>query len=314
MVSAYSVMANGGAADQAVADRPHPGPLRQDRLQARRARLRGLRRRGVDQPDRAGTDRQRRPGARSDDRLPDHVDDGRRGPARHGDDAARARSARSPARPARPTTRRTPGSSALRRTSSSASISASTSRSRSARAPPAAVSPRRSSRNSWPRRSRTRRRSTFQVPEGMTLIAINRKTGMRANEGDAGTIMEAFKPGTGPADSYWVIGMDAGGEMGDAISPQQAAPSSPAAAADCTRSLISSSDCANGIAVCVRRRRVLRQQGWADRRFAHFSFGALQLWTSSLWSAPIQQLHPTGSLSSHARGNRKARRRNQAGA
>lgn len=59
----------------------------------------------------------------------------------------------------------------------------------------------------------------FQVPEGMTLIAINRKTGMRANEGDAGTIMEAFKPGTGPADSYWVIGMDAGGEMGDAISP-----------------------------------------------------------------------------------------------
>jgi len=59
----------------------------------------------------------------------------------------------------------------------------------------------------------------FQVPEGMTLIAINRKTGMRANEGDPGTIMEAFKPGTGPADSYWVIGMDAGGEMGDAISP-----------------------------------------------------------------------------------------------
>ena len=59
----------------------------------------------------------------------------------------------------------------------------------------------------------------FQVPEGMTLIAINRKTGMRANEGEPGTIMEAFKPGTGPADSYWVIGMDAGGEMGESISP-----------------------------------------------------------------------------------------------
>ncbi|MCX7304998.1 MAG: penicillin-binding protein 1A [Hyphomicrobiales bacterium] len=59
----------------------------------------------------------------------------------------------------------------------------------------------------------------FQVPEGMTIVAINRKTGMRANEGDPGTIMEAFKPGTGPADSYWVIGMDAGGEMGDSISP-----------------------------------------------------------------------------------------------
>jgi penicillin-binding protein 1A len=59
----------------------------------------------------------------------------------------------------------------------------------------------------------------FQVPEGMTLIAINRKTGMRAGEGEAGTIMEAFKPGTGPADTYWVIGMDAGGTVGEAISP-----------------------------------------------------------------------------------------------
>ena len=59
----------------------------------------------------------------------------------------------------------------------------------------------------------------FQVPEGMNLIAINRKTGMRANEGEPGTIMEAFKPGTGPADSYWVIGMDAGGELGESLSP-----------------------------------------------------------------------------------------------
>jgi penicillin-binding protein 1A len=58
----------------------------------------------------------------------------------------------------------------------------------------------------------------FHVPEGMTVVAINRKTGMRANEGEAGTILEAFKPGTGPADSYWVIGMDAGGS-GETISP-----------------------------------------------------------------------------------------------
>ncbi|MDW6023888.1 penicillin-binding protein 1A [Mesorhizobium sp. BAC0120] len=63
----------------------------------------------------------------------------------------------------------------------------------------------------------------FRMPEGMKVIAINRKTGMRANEGDPSTIMEAFKPGTGPADSYWVIGM--GDELGtgvggDAISPQ----------------------------------------------------------------------------------------------
>ena len=58
----------------------------------------------------------------------------------------------------------------------------------------------------------------FQVPEGMQLIAINRKTGMRASEGEAGTIMEAFKPGTGPADSYWVIGME-DSQVGEEISP-----------------------------------------------------------------------------------------------
>ena len=48
----------------------------------------------------------------------------------------------------------------------------------------------------------------FQVPEGMTIMAINRSTGMRANSGSAGSILEAFKPGTGPATTYAVIGMD----------------------------------------------------------------------------------------------------------
>ena len=46
----------------------------------------------------------------------------------------------------------------------------------------------------------------FILPEGMKLIAVNRKTGMQANEGDPDTIMEAFKPGTGPADVFSVIG------------------------------------------------------------------------------------------------------------
>ncbi|MEC7000147.1 hypothetical protein VXQ18_16480 [Brucella abortus] len=32
----------------------------------------------------------------------------------------------------------------------------------------------------------------FRVPEGMTVIAIDRKTGMRANPGDPNVIMEAF--------------------------------------------------------------------------------------------------------------------------
>ncbi|MFU0503122.1 penicillin-binding protein 1A [Pseudaminobacter sp. NGMCC 1.201702] len=62
----------------------------------------------------------------------------------------------------------------------------------------------------------------FQVPEGMKLIAINRKTGMQAQEGEPGAFVEAFKPGTGPADSYWIIGMgeDGSSGYGAALSPQ----------------------------------------------------------------------------------------------
>ena len=50
--------------------------------------------------------------------------------------------------------------------------------------------------------------SKFIEPEGMVMIPVNRKTGMQANPGDPDTIMEAFKPGTGPADSFTVIGME----------------------------------------------------------------------------------------------------------
>lgn len=46
----------------------------------------------------------------------------------------------------------------------------------------------------------------FKVPDGMTQVSINRKTGMRAMPGDTNVIIEAFKPGTGPADVYQIIG------------------------------------------------------------------------------------------------------------
>ncbi|MBB5073096.1 penicillin-binding protein 1A [Bartonella callosciuri] len=46
----------------------------------------------------------------------------------------------------------------------------------------------------------------FKMPEGMVLMPINRKTGMLAERGDRDVIIEAFKPGTGPADIYQVIG------------------------------------------------------------------------------------------------------------
>lgn len=62
----------------------------------------------------------------------------------------------------------------------------------------------------------------FKTPEGMNLVSIDRKTGMHATAGQPGTIVEAFKPGTGPADSYWVIGMgeDGSNGYGEALSPQ----------------------------------------------------------------------------------------------
>ncbi|MGL4490145.1 MAG: penicillin-binding protein 1A, partial [Rhizobiaceae bacterium] len=48
----------------------------------------------------------------------------------------------------------------------------------------------------------------FRAPGGMTLVSIDRKTGMRASGKGKNTIIEAFKPGTGPADSYSVIGFE----------------------------------------------------------------------------------------------------------
>ncbi|MPT22477.1 MAG: hypothetical protein E2577_05370, partial [Starkeya sp.] len=45
----------------------------------------------------------------------------------------------------------------------------------------------------------------FRVPPGIKLIRINPKTGLRAGPGEA-SILEAFKPGTAPPDSYSIIG------------------------------------------------------------------------------------------------------------
>jgi penicillin-binding protein 1A len=46
----------------------------------------------------------------------------------------------------------------------------------------------------------------FRVPAGMNFIPIDRRTGLRAQDGDPDTILEAFKPGTGPPDTYSIIG------------------------------------------------------------------------------------------------------------
>ncbi|MCB1497887.1 MAG: penicillin-binding protein 1A [Bauldia sp.] len=60
----------------------------------------------------------------------------------------------------------------------------------------------------------------FRIPDGMTLIPINRSTGRVAQEGAPGTVLEAFKPGTGPLATTTVIGsaetiQDPGGRNGN---------------------------------------------------------------------------------------------------
>ncbi|HET7411904.1 MAG TPA: penicillin-binding protein 1A, partial [Pararhizobium sp.] len=63
----------------------------------------------------------------------------------------------------------------------------------------------------------------FRKPEGLKTVAIDRKTGMVPPPGDQDVINEYFKPGTGPSETYSVIGvgddMASGAEIMD-ISPQ----------------------------------------------------------------------------------------------
>lgn len=58
----------------------------------------------------------------------------------------------------------------------------------------------------------------FRVPPGIKLIRIDPKTGLRAGPGTERAILEAFKPGTAPPDSYSVIGYG-NGEGGGRPSP-----------------------------------------------------------------------------------------------
>ena len=46
----------------------------------------------------------------------------------------------------------------------------------------------------------------FRAPRGIEFKTINRKTGLLATPGAPDSILEAFKPGTKPPDSYSIIG------------------------------------------------------------------------------------------------------------
>jgi penicillin-binding protein 1A len=57
------------------------------------------------------------------------------------------------------------------------------------------------------------------VPPGIKLIRVDAKTGMRAGPGDTHVILEAFKPGTAPPDSYSVIGAESSNSGPLSVSP-----------------------------------------------------------------------------------------------
>ena len=49
-------------------------------------------------------------------------------------------------------------------------------------------------------------RTEFQVPRGINLIPIDRRTGLQVAAGTPGAILEGFRPGTQPPSSYSIIG------------------------------------------------------------------------------------------------------------
>jgi penicillin-binding protein 1A len=59
----------------------------------------------------------------------------------------------------------------------------------------------------------------FRIPPGIKLVRVNLKTGLRA-QGESDTIMESFKPGEDPDDSYSVIGFS--NEYGSFPEPDRA--------------------------------------------------------------------------------------------
>ena len=60
----------------------------------------------------------------------------------------------------------------------------------------------------------------FQVPPGVELIPVDRRTGLRANGGGEGVILEAFKPGTMPPSTYSIIGYQDSMGIPQTISPE----------------------------------------------------------------------------------------------
>jgi penicillin-binding protein 1A len=185
MVSAYSVLANGGKQIK---------PSLIDRIQDRYGRTifkheerqcdRLQRRRSGFQPGRAGGCRHPRAGARPDDRLPDHLDDGRRG---HPRDRCQQGQPRPPAAGKTGTTNEEKDAWFIGYTADLVAgvfigFDNPTPMGRGSTGGALAAPVFNEFMQGALEGTRP---ADFRVPQGMKLIAINRKTGMQAFEGEA---------------------------------------------------------------------------------------------------------------------------------
>ena len=215
MVTAYSMFANGGKRIK---------PTLIDRIQDRyghtifthdQRECRGCDADKWANQNEPSHGRPARAGARSDDRLPDHLDDGRRGAARHRGTAGFTREIGKPIAGKTGTTNDekdvwfvgfSPDIAVgvylgydkprhIGRGATGGHIAAPIVKDflKVALADKPAV--------------------PFRVPPGIKLIRIDPKSGMRIAAGSPGGLLEAFKPGTAPPDSYSVIGYQEGGQQ-----------------------------------------------------------------------------------------------------
>ena len=63
----------------------------------------------------------------------------------------------------------------------------------------------------------------FRIPNGLSLVRVDAKTGLLAQPGDGNVILEAFKEGTGPRAPEAPVFYDepvAANENGDPLAPQ----------------------------------------------------------------------------------------------
>ncbi len=211
MVTAYSMIANGGRRVKPtlidrIQDRYGHTIFKHDQRECRGCDAPGG---WKNQPEPQLVDR-REQVLDSDDRLSDHRADGRRGPAPVPRPSCGMSASRSPARPAPPTRPRTSGSSASRPIVVSASTSATTSRAHSVgqrRARPV-IPPRRSPRDFLKLALADKPADAVQGAGRHQADPGRRqdRPARRSRARRADTILEAFKPGTAPPDSYSVIG------------------------------------------------------------------------------------------------------------